>query len=147
MLASQYSPFDELSAEFIRAFRHELFFGKYFLDRYDVVYNKQDATIDKCLPKNQIQKGCRDVVSLYGLRGTNPRLYYMSPWEFTQWWEPMCTRRPSRFYKHTMWLPNADYERAQPGFGLRNEANEVRAQRHLCVSAEASRWFTVRTIS
>ena len=39
----------------------------------------------------------------------------MSPWEFTQWWEPMCTRRPSIVYKHTMWLPNADYERAEPG--------------------------------
>ena len=27
----------------------------------------------------------------------------------------MCTKRPSRFYKYTMWLSNADYERAEPG--------------------------------
>ena len=89
MLSSQYNPFDELAAEFIRTFEHEYFFGKYFLDRYDAVYNKQDATIDKCLPKNQLVKGCRDVVSLYGFRCTDPRLCFMSPWEFTQWWAPM----------------------------------------------------------
>ena len=75
----------------------------------------QDPTIDKCLPKYGMQKGCRDVATLYGFRSTDPRLYYMSPWEFTQWWEPMCTKRPSRFYDHTMWLRNADYERAEPG--------------------------------
>ena len=83
MLASQYKPFDELSAEFIRTFRHEFFFGKYFLDRYDDVSEGKDATIDKCLPKKQLPNGCRDVVSLYGFRSKDPRLYYMSPWEFT----------------------------------------------------------------
>ena len=118
MLASQYSAFDELSAEFIRTFRHTFFFGKFYLDRYETVKNNQDPTIDKCLPKNDTQKGCRDVVSLYGLRDTDPRLYYMSPWEFTQWWEPLCTKKPSDYYEknqYTKWLPNADYERAEPG--------------------------------
>ena len=38
-LASEYNPSDELSAEFIRTFRHEYFFGKYYLDRYrDSIY-------------------------------------------------------------------------------------------------------------
>jgi hypothetical protein len=115
MLASQYSPFDELSAEFIRTFRHTFFFGKFYLDRYEALRTHKDPTIDKCLPKSLNQKGCRDVASLYGLRGTSPRLYYMSPWEFTQWWEPVQTKPPFGSYKHTMWLPDADYERAEPG--------------------------------
>ena len=42
MLASQYSSFDQLSAEFIRTFRHEFFFGKFYLDRYETVKNNQD---------------------------------------------------------------------------------------------------------
>jgi len=27
----------------------------------------------------------------------------------------MHTKRPTRFYKYTMWLVDADYERAEPG--------------------------------
>ena len=101
MLASQYSSFDQLSAEFTRAFRHEFFFGKIYLDRYEEVNKNKDATIDNCLPKYGMEKGCRDVVSLYGLRDTDPGLYYMSPWEFTQWWEPLCTKKPSDYYEKT----------------------------------------------
>ena len=115
MLASEYSPSDELSAEFIRTFRHNFFFGRYYLERYDKVHEKEDPTIDKCLPKNLNKKGCMDTVSLYGLRCTDPRLYYMSPWEFVQWWAPVHTRAPSKNYKYTVWLPDADKERAEPG--------------------------------
>ena len=51
MPSSEYSPFDELSAEFIRTFRHEYFYGKFYLDRYDSVSKKTEITIDKCIPK------------------------------------------------------------------------------------------------
>ena len=45
MLASQYSPFDQLSAEFIRTFRHEFFFGKFYLDRYEEVTKNKDCLL------------------------------------------------------------------------------------------------------
>ena len=114
-LSSEYSPYDELSAEFIRTFRQEMFIGKNYLDRYDAVHNKKDVTIDKCLPKSQFKQHCMDGVSLYGMRGQDPRLFYMSPWEFVQHWAPVQTRPPSRFYKYTMWTEDADQDRAEPG--------------------------------
>ena len=115
LLASEYSSFDELSAEFIRTFRHSFFFGKYYLDRYDLVHSKKDVTIDKCIPRGGKDKGSLDVVSLYGLRCNDSRLFHMSPWEFIQWWAPVHTRPPSRFYNYTVWLEDADQERAEPG--------------------------------
>ena len=84
-------------------------------DRYDLVYNKKDVTIDKCIPKGGKNNGCLDVVSLYGLRCNDSRLFHMSPWEFIQWWTPVRTRPPSRFYNYTVWLEDADQERAEPG--------------------------------
>ena len=56
-----------------------------------------------------------DTVSLYGLRGKDSPLYYISPWEFVQWWAPVHTRAPDRFYKYTVWVEDADRERAEPG--------------------------------
>jgi len=37
LLASEYNPGDQLSAEFIRTFRNEFFFGKFYIDRYSVI--------------------------------------------------------------------------------------------------------------
>ena len=45
MLASQYKPHDPSAAEFIRTFRHQHFFGKYYLNRYDALY-EQKETVD-----------------------------------------------------------------------------------------------------
>ena len=84
MLASEYSPFDELSAEFIRTFRQDCFYGKFYLDRYDAVSKKTEITIDKCIPKAASKMKHLDCASLYGLRGKDTRLHYMSPWEFVQ---------------------------------------------------------------
>ena len=53
MLASQYRPHDPLAAEFIRTFRHQLFSGKYFLDRYDALCEKKRSVdIRVLLPRS-----------------------------------------------------------------------------------------------
>ena len=58
-----------------------------------------------------------DVVTLYGSRpSSNPDLWFLSPWEFTQYWEPIQLKPPSRSYSLTEWASNADRKRAQPGF-------------------------------
>ena len=57
-----------------------------------------------------------DVVALYGSRpSSNPDLWFLSPWEFTQYWEPIQLKPPSRSYSLTEWASNADRKRAQPG--------------------------------
>ena len=115
MLASEYSPFDELSAEFIRTFRHTFFFGNLYLQRYDQVHAKVDVSIDKCIPKGHAKMVNADCVSLYGLRGKDERLYHMSPWTFVQWWAPVRTKAPSIYYRYTAWLADCDKDRAEAG--------------------------------
>jgi len=107
-LASEYSPFDELSAEFIRTFRHSYFFGNTYLERYRQVHGKKDVTVDKCMPKGGSKMTNPDNVSLYGLRGTDPRLYHMSPWEFVQWWAPVRLKASSQYYQYTTWYEDSD---------------------------------------
>ena len=48
MLSSQYKPHDPLAAEFIRTFRTKNFLGKYFLDRYDALYQKKGVAVLCC---------------------------------------------------------------------------------------------------
>ena len=33
----------------------------------------------------------------YAYRGTNPRVYYLSPWEFTKWWHRIPLRPPNSY--------------------------------------------------
>ena len=33
----------------------------------------------------------------YGFRGSDPRLYYLNPWEFTKWWKREALRLPSSY--------------------------------------------------
>ena len=51
MLASEYSPHDELAAEFTRTFKQTFFFGKAYLDRFDQLLRAVSIKIDKCIPK------------------------------------------------------------------------------------------------
>ena len=77
---------------------------------------KDTFTVEKCIPKAKVYWDTPDVVSLYGCRpSSNADLWFLSPWEFTQWWKPVQLKPPSRWYPLTEWAEDADRERAQPG--------------------------------
>ena len=76
MLASRNKKDDPLAAEFIRTFRHQNFFGKFYLDYYEA------STTGKCMTKRLLmpQKGQQqidyDEVSAYGYRSPHPDLFF-----------------------------------------------------------------------
>ena len=47
LLASEYSPSDELSAEFLRTFRHAHFWGKPYLDRLEALKKQTEVTLER----------------------------------------------------------------------------------------------------
>ena len=50
LLASEYTPHDELAAEFIRTFRHTYCFGNAYLDRLDdILRKKNEITLERCI--------------------------------------------------------------------------------------------------
>ena len=106
LLASRYKPHDSLAAEFIRTFRHQNFPGKFFLDRFEALsQGKKEMDVRVVLPKNAAGKGVVDVVSLYGFRPKLVDLFYLSPWEFVQWVQPVRLRPPGADYYLTKWTP------------------------------------------
>ena len=99
MLSSQYKPHDPLSAEFIRTFRHQNFLGKYYLDRYDALHQKKGSVdVRLLMPRNGCGQDVPDQVALYGFRDLTPNLFFLSPWEFCQWYKPHRLRAPSKNY-------------------------------------------------
>ena len=118
LLASEYTPHDELAAEFIRTFRHTFFFGKAYLDRLDdILRKKSEITLERCIPRKRNPTEGPDYVSLYGCRGPDPRAFFVNPWEFVQWWKPIQLQKPSKWYKFTKWTEYADHDSAVPGVG------------------------------
>ena len=132
MLSSQYKPHDPLAAEFIRTFRHQHFNGKCYLDRYDAVCEKKKTVdITVLLPRNGLGQDVPDQVSLYGFRDVVPDMFFLSPWEFCQWYYPHRLRAPSATYdwtkltargkarleqeerKDIKWVPGTDFVMAE----------------------------------
>ena len=105
LLSAEYNKSDPLAAEFIRTFQHQFFFGKAFLDRYHAIREKDTVTVEKYIPKVKMywdRDAPPDVVTLYGSRpSSNADLWFLSPWEFTQWWKPVQLKPPSRWYSLT----------------------------------------------
>ena len=59
-----------------------------------------------------------DNVSLYGFWGADSWVYFMSPWEMVQWWNPVQLPKPSARVETvslTLWVEGADQTRAEPG--------------------------------
>ena len=106
LLASRFKPRDELAAEFIRTFRHTFFHGKYFVDRYDAA--KRGDTLVKMtirIPKAGAKRVVTDHVAIYGFRSTHPDMFFLSPWEFVQWFKPHALEAPRANYRLTKWMP------------------------------------------
>ena len=82
-----YQASDPLAAEFSRTFQHANFPGKAFLDRYEALDNHKEVTMAAALPKMGHAWGMRDIVTLYGWRSSHADVYFLSPWEFVQWWK------------------------------------------------------------
>ncbi len=97
MLASQHKPHDQLAGEFIRTFRERHFLGKYYLDRYDALCEKKgEVDVRVLLPRNGCGPDVPDEVALYGFRSTIPDVFFLSPWEFCQWFKPHRLRPPKQ---------------------------------------------------
>ena len=58
MLSSQYKPHDPLVAEFIRTFRHQNFGGKWYLDRYDALCEKNNFRCEVAHAKARTWRRC-----------------------------------------------------------------------------------------
>jgi len=109
LLASRYRPDDELNAEFIRSFRHRIFRGTYYLQRYDTLkHETKDKVLKTVIPKTSAVNSEFDEVALYGLRPQDPRVSLLSPWFFVQWWWPHRLQRPSSRYHLTKWTAEWD---------------------------------------
>ena len=117
-----------MAAEIIRNFRHEQFHGKLYLDRYDDLCQKKETVdINVLLPKNGCGHDVPDQVALYGFRDVKPNMFFLSPWEFCQWYYPHRLRAPSATYhltkltaigkarwaqedrKNIKWVPGTDF--------------------------------------
>jgi len=117
LLATRFKKHDELSAEFIRTFRHREFPGKNYLQRYHAIKHEVQQEVSIFIPKGPFDKTVSDDVSLYGFRPCHPNTFFLSPWMFWQWFFAHKLRPPAHGYHLTqlteagsekMKLPQAD---------------------------------------
>eukprot|EP00973_Karenia_brevis_P049867 6924239-Karenia_brevis.AAC.1 len=90
------------SAEAIRTSQVEAFFGREYVDMVERVNDKKViehraifAEVDR---RNPVKKKItfRDVATLYGQRPRCEEIWYLSPYEFVTYWEPVLLRYPTR---------------------------------------------------
>ncbi len=104
MLASLHKANDPLAAEFIRTFRHEFFFGRQLLQRYEHLRDGGSAqTVSLLVPKHPGPANATDFASLYGFRPCHPDVFFLSPWEFCQWFSGVSLRAPSASFELAKW--------------------------------------------
>ena len=94
-LAANFDPHDVMAAEFKRTFNKIEFYGGKLLKLYDAERAAADAPAHlRALPVRRgdvsgaalVQYNFEDV---YGYRGRDVRVYYLNPWEFLMYWEPV----------------------------------------------------------
>ena len=113
-LASEAHETDKVAAEFIRTFREEAFHGRLFLERVEAIAAKS-TTVDvrTVLPSSKKPNIGLDLVSLYGFRPPDASLWYLSPFEFTQWCFGHKLRAPTRTYTLTVLTDNGRAKRKE----------------------------------
>ena len=80
---------DELNAEFLRTFRVVNFHGAEYLQRLEFLRkpSQKEHIIQLRVPSfSQRHRYLQCDVDVYGYRGEDPRVYYLSPWEFWSYW-------------------------------------------------------------
>ena len=133
-LSANLDPQDATAAEFTRTFRTKTFPGKNLVMREEAERSAQDPKHDRLrvvpTPSKRYTDMDQDVIKLknfedfYGYRGNDPRVYYLSPWEFTMYWEPVALEAPSsnsgNMKDLTEWIEIPDTgSTAQPGVHYR----------------------------
>jgi len=118
MLSSRHKPHDPLAAEFIRTFRHQHFHGKFYLDRFQALKDgARQMNINILLPRADMSKELPDQVAFYGFRNTHASLFYLSPWEFVQWFKYHRLQVPSLNYHGTVWTPAGKAKKKEESAG------------------------------
>ncbi len=103
VLSAKYKQHDSLAAETVRSCRYEIFLGRLYLKRVESIAEGSDTvSIKTLLPKEKSATPALDVVSMYGFRPKVPCLWYLSPWEFTQWFFLHKLKAPTYEYKLTL---------------------------------------------
>ena len=101
-LASKYHAHDRLAAEFIRTCREDSFHGRKFLERVEgIAARTSSIEMNILLPGVKHAAPALDVVSMYGFRPQHPSLWYLSPFEFVQWFFCHKLRAPAKGYALT----------------------------------------------
>ena len=90
MLAGFWDVSEPSSAECIRSFCVAPFVGHEWLTQLDAVTEQR-----KKLKPHSKDNAEFKLSELYGWRGTDPRVYFLSPWEFVKWWEVKKLQPPS----------------------------------------------------
>ena len=89
------------------------FFGKQHLKLYDAL-GAGDTSRESNI--TQSSKTCRrtltDAESAYGFRPSHPDTFYVSPWEFVQWFKAIQLKMPSSSYPYSVWTPAGKKKRA-----------------------------------
>ena len=102
MLSSLYKSHDPLAAEFFRTCRHELFFGRQYLQLYESLQGKETTReVTVLVRKHRTRTTATDAQSLYGFRPQHSDTWYLSPWEFCQWFKGVALKRPSEKYAYS----------------------------------------------
>ena len=104
MHAALYKPTDELASEFIRTFRHQYFWGLPLLKRFEAMHNAAEyEDVSTRLPKHGEQQEITDSVTAYGFRPPAPDMFYLSPWEFCQWFYAERILEPTESFPYSQW--------------------------------------------
>ena len=100
-LAVNMTSHDALNAEFWRTYCIQEFRGSAFLRELEKELHGAalQRPVNKVLPVrrpgDEDKNACPlSMVALYGWRGTDPRVYYLSPWEFHMRWRPVHLEPP-----------------------------------------------------
>ena len=94
-LAANMEPHDVLAAEFKRTYSSVTFPGGRLVRLYEA--QKNEVEEKERLRTIPVRKGevtsetlmQYDLEDVYGYRGRDPRVYYLNPWEFLMYWEPI----------------------------------------------------------
>ena len=130
-LAANWHEQDVTNAEFIRTYMDVSFPGWQLRERLRLECSKDAETKSKkVLPSlmgTDCEKFFRHFPDLYGYRGNNVRVYYLSPWDFLMHWTVKSVPSQSEDHNISFWVEGWSREAlqgARPEPGVHFEINE-----------------------